>query len=206
MIGHAMQLIRMAWLMACILLMLAPAHAHAADNCAKYARLVTRLAINANGLNPTVPLYLAQGRQESSCDPLVTAFDKGRGFAQMMDGTSSTVSKICPQIGPPDPYSVVWSINAMICYDNWLQRHVQGNNECERIGAALVAYNGGLGYVKHAQSNSKTPGRWFGETELIPTRQSPKNWAYSRSYPKKIIYGHQKKYLTFGRAVCGVTP
>jgi hypothetical protein len=173
-----------------------------ADPCDKYGKLVARLDTAVNGFNAPVPMHLAQGRQESSCDPTITAWDKGRGFAQMMDATSAQVSKICPEIGPPQPYSVVWSVNAMICYDNWLFRRVKGSDDCEKWGAALTGYNGGLGYVIQSQSASSAPAVWFGVTEAIHSRQSAKNFAYARSYPRKILFQHQPKYAQWGKTVC----
>lgn len=175
-----------------------------ADQCAKYAPLVKRLDIAANGFDAPVPMHIAQGAQESGCNPAVTAWDNGRGFAQFMDGTAAMMPKICPQIGPPDPYSVVWSVNAMICYDNWLYRRVKGADDCQKWGAVLTAYNGGLGYVKQSQSASsnRAPELWFGVTERVPTRQSAKNFAYSRSYPHKVLFKHQPKYAQHGRLVC----
>ena len=51
---------------------------------------------------------------------------------------------------------------------------------CDRWGAALKAYNAGLGFVLRAQKRSARQATWFGATENINAGQSAKNFEYSR--------------------------
>lgn len=176
--------------------------AHAADSCDAYRRDVMREAQAVYGPDAPSPMFLAQARQESSCRANVTASDLGRGLVQFMDGTSAQVSRLFPELGAPNPYDPRWSIRAQVRYDGWIARKLAGRDECNRWAAALTGYNGGPGYVLQAQRASKDPGQWFGVTEYVPTRQSPANHEYARTYPRKILFIHQKRYATIGRVVC----
>ncbi len=57
---------------------------------------------------------------------------------------------------------------------------VAATTPCDRWGAALKAYNAGLGFVLRAEKRSRVPGTWFGATENINAGQSAKNFEYSR--------------------------
>lgn len=179
---------------------------HAADRCDQYAGLLTREAQAVNGLNAPVPAYMAQMRQESECRADVTAADLGRGIEQYMDGTAKQVASMFPELGPPQPYDPRWAIRATVRFDTWLARRVQGKDECHRLGAALKSYNAGLGYVLQAQKASTEPKTWFGITEFVPTRQSTKNFEYSRLYPRWILLKHQLRYVALGHTVCLPSP
>ena len=176
--------------------------AHAADLCRQYQRSVTREAQAVMGIGAPVPLLLAQMRQESSCRADVTAWDNGRGLAQFMDATAQHVANVYPEIGKPDPYNPTWAIRALVRYDDWLGRRVQAISPCDRWGAVLASYNGGLGYVQQSQRASPAPGSWWGITEHFPSRQSPANFAAARSYPRRIIQNHQPIYRDAGVYTC----
>jgi soluble lytic murein transglycosylase-like protein len=177
-------------------------NAHSADLCDKYARTLMREAQAVNGIGAPSPLYMAQIRQESSCREGVTAYDNGRGLAQFMDGTSKQVSSLYPELGPPDPYNPRWAIRALIRYNGWIYQRVKGKDPCHRWGATLKGYNAGPGYVIKAQTKSPDPLVWFGVTEFVPTQQSPENFEYSRTYPRKILFKHQPIYAALGTTVC----
>lgn len=185
-----------------LLMWLVVAHASPLPSCAAYQRDLTRIARAQFGINAPVPMLAAQLQQESSCRANVTAWDKGRGLAQFMDGTAADISRIYPSLGRPDPYNPAWSMRAQSLYMGWLLARVKGEDDCQRWAAALVAYNGGLGYVQAAQRASAVPGQWFGVTEKIPTRQSAANFAYSRSYPRKVLFKHQPRYAAWGAVTC----
>ncbi|MBA5605852.1 transglycosylase SLT domain-containing protein [Duganella sp. FT3S] len=176
--------------------------AHATDACDQYRPTLVREAQAVYGLAAPVPMFAAQLRQESSCRASITAWDNGRGLAQFMDDTSKQVAHMYPEIGAPDPYSPKWAIRALVRYDGWLHKRVQGDTECERWGAALKSYNGGLGYVLKAQRLSTTSGAWFGATEDINAGQSAQNFDYSRRYPRLILFQHQRLYTAWGATVC----
>jgi soluble lytic murein transglycosylase-like protein len=176
--------------------------AHAADLCTQYVNMLTREAQAVRGPDAPTPMFLGQLRQESSCRAGVTASDNGRGLAQFMDATARQIAAMFPELGPPSPYDPRWAIRAMVRYDGWIYGRVKGADPCNRWAAALKGYNAGPGYVLQAQARSTQPDVWFGVTEFVPTRQSAANFEYSRTYPRKIIFHHQPRYLAIGLPVC----
>jgi soluble lytic murein transglycosylase-like protein len=183
------------------------ASARAADLCQQYRPALTREAQAVFGIGAPVPALAGQMRQESSCRADVTAWDNGRGLAQFMDPTAQQVSKSFPELGAPDPYNPRWAIRALIRYDYWLHERVRGDTACDRWGATFKGYNAGLGYVRWAQGKSPSPGAWFGITENINAGQSAANFAYSRRYPRLILFIHQPLYASWGTVLCaGVAP
>lgn len=184
-----------------VLLFLAPRHASAAS-CEPFRKLLTGTAHRMYGMGAPVPMFAGQMTQESGCRPGITAWDNGRGLAQFMDGTADQVARMYPELGKPAPYSPTWAIPALLRFDGWLYGRVKGADECERWGAALKGYNAGLGYVQQAQKAAPTPDVWFNATEHVLTRQSAKNFEYSRMYPRWIILKHQKNFAAWGHVVC----
>lgn len=168
----------------------------------KYRPILTREAHAEIGINAPIPMLAAQIEQESGWRANVTAWDNGRGLAQFMDGTARDIYKLYPELGKPMPYSPVWAIKALIKYDLHIYNRIQGRDECHRWGAALKGYNAGYGYVLKAQKSSPTPDLWFGATEFVPTKQSAKNFEYSRKYPHWILFKRQPNYAGWGRMIC----
>lgn len=156
----------------------------------------------AYGLDAPVPMFLGQIKQESSGDEKVTARDGGMGLAQMMPATAHDLSRLFPELGPANPYDPRWAIRAQVRYDGWIARKLAAVDDCNRWASALAGYNGGPGYVLQAQRASRAPGQWFGLTEFVPTRQSPANHEFMRTYPRKILFIHQARYAVIGRVVC----
>jgi soluble lytic murein transglycosylase-like protein len=148
-------------------------------------------------------MYLAQMEQESSCRVGIKASDGGEGVAQFMPNTANDISRLYPQLGTPQPYNTAWAIPALIRFDTYLGQHVKGADDCQRRAAALKAYNAGPGYVQQAQRKSPQPEIWFGVTEYVPTRQSAKNFEYSRLYPRWILLDRQPNYRLTGTYTCG---
>lgn len=155
------------------------------------------------GLQAPMPALAGQIEQESGWNAGVTAYDNGRGLAQFMDPTAKWASEKFADLGPPDPYNPKWAMRALVRLDDYNAKHVAGETPCERWGAALKGYNAGLGYVRRAQKRSSAPGRWFGATEQINAGQSPKNFEYSRMYPRWILIKRQPKYSGWGTVTCG---
>lgn len=172
------------------------------ERVSRWAPTVKREAQAVFGITAPVPMMLGQIHQESGGREDVTAWDFGRGLAQFMDATARDVSRRHPELGAPDPYNPKWAIRAMVRLNSDNYRLVQGKDACERWGAALKCYNAGCGYVIKAQTASPEPGTWFGVTEYVPTRQSAKNFEYSRLYPRWVLFRHQPRYVRFGQAVC----
>lgn len=172
----------------------------------RYRGELTREGQFLFGLSAPIPLFAAQIEQESGWRPDVTAWDNGRGLAQFMDPTATTVSKLYPELGVPQPYSPTWAIRALVRYDLWLLKGVKGVTTCDRWGAALKGYNAGLGYVQQAQRASSAPAVWFGATEWQATRQSAKNFEYSRMYPRWVLFKRQPGYTGWGTYTCEGDP
>lgn len=188
-----------------ILALLVCTATHAAPipaNALKYRGPLTREAHFVYGLNAPVPMFAAQIEQESGWRPGITAWDNGRGLAQFMDSTSETIVRINPELGKPQPYNPEWAIRALTRYDLWISNRVKYANDCEKWGATLKGYNAGLGYVQQAQRKSPKPTIWFGATEYTKTRQTSKNFEYSRMYPRWILITRQPKYMGWGQYTC----
>ena len=168
----------------------------------KHRATLTREAQFVFGLNAPVAMFAAQIEQESSWRETVTAWDNGRGLAQFMDPTTSFITKLYPELGKADPYNPRWAMRALVRYDQWLIARVKGKSDCYSWAAALKGYNAGLGYVQQAQKKSVDPNTWFGVTEFVTTKQSAKNFEYSRQYPHWILFKRQPKYLSWGTQVC----
>lgn len=177
-----------------------------ADPAEQYHRTLVHEAQFIFGIRAPIPMLAGQIRQESSWNAKVTAWDKGRGLAQFMDATSKQVSRQFPDLGPPDPYNPTWAIRSLVRYTSWLQHHVKGADQCQLSAAALKAYNAGLGHIQKAQRLSTNPTVWFGSTEDITTGQSATNFAYSRNYPRVILFRHQLMYKTWGPLTCVPLP
>ena len=153
------------------------------------------------GLGAPINYLAGQITQESNWRPGITAWDNGRGLAQFMDPTAAWAAEQFKDLGKPEPYNPLWAIRAMTRLDAYNVAHIYGDTACDSWGAALKGYNAGLGYVKRAQKQSKTPGRWFGVTEQINAGQSAKNFEYSRQYPRWIIGKHAPKFAIWGHSV-----
>lgn len=154
------------------------------------------------GVPGPVPVLAAQIEQESGWRPGVTAWDNGRGLGQFMDGTAKWLVSAYPFLGVPDPYNPTWAMRAMVQLNLHNLQRVKGKDSCESWGAALKAYNAGLGYVRWAQERSPEPARWFGATEWVRTNQTPANFEASRQYPRRILFQRQPTYRAWGALVC----
>lgn len=175
---------------------------YAADPALQYRATLVREAQAVYGLEAPIPMFAGQIRQESNWSASVTAWDNGRGLAQFMDATSQQVVRQFPELGAPDPYNPAWAIRALVRYDGWILNQVKGSDLCQQWAAALKGYNAGPGFVLRAQRRSATPAVWFDHTENINAGQSAKNFTYSRSYPRWILFKHQALYETWGTPTC----
>lgn len=192
----------MRYLFLLLALVATVSHAVPPRGALAYRSILVREAHLAVGLEAPIPLYAAQIEQESSWRPGITAWDNGRGLAQFMDPTTDFITKLYPELGKGDPYNPTWAIRALIRYDQWLVARVKGLDECQKRGAALKAYNAGLGYVLQQQKKSSDPRIWFGLTEDVPTKQSAENQKHSRMYPRWILFKRQPNYKGWGTYTC----
>jgi len=172
----------------------------------RYRSQLTREAQFVHGLDAPVPMFAAQIEQESGWRPGITAWDNGRGLAQFMDPTADTIVRLYPELQTPQPYNPAWAIRALVRYDQWIWKQVKGDTACDHWAASLKGYNAGTGYVLQAQRKAGKPGIWFGETEFVLTRQSSKNFEYSRLYPRWILLKGQRNYVGWGSYTCEGIP
>jgi soluble lytic murein transglycosylase-like protein len=169
---------------------------------AKWASIVKREGQAYLGVNSPTPMFLSQIHQESSGREWITAWDGGMGLTQFMPGTVKQATSLFPDLGTPDPYNPVWAIRAQVRYMSWIRKQVKGLNDCQKFAASLKGYNAGPGYVLQAQKKTTAPEIWFDHVEWIPTRQTAENFEYSRTYPRKILFKHQKIFLQYGTPLC----
>lgn len=181
------------------------AHAFAGYNaCAPYRQAITREANLQFGMHAPIPAITGMFFQESQCNPNATnKADGGAGFGQLT-GTAN-IKWIAEQSGIKNlnPYNLNDNIRGSLWLLKYNYDRIPGSVHCEKLGAAFSAYNGGLSYVLASYTSSMST-TWFFSTELIKGagRQSPENFAYARSYPRKIIFKHQPNFATYGELIC----
>ena len=163
-----------------------------------YRATLVREAQFIYGIGAPVPVFAAQIEQESSWNPNAKSFDGGMGLWQGTGKTPAWVAAQYPDLGPVDNFNPTWAIRALVRLDAYNYLAVQGDTVCDQWGATLKAYNAGLGYVQKAQMLSLHPNTWFGVTENINAGQSAQNFAFSRLYPRRILFDRQPKYATWG--------
>lgn len=163
-------------------------------NAAGHKRDLTRLAQQQFGLDAPVALFAAQIHQESSWRADARS-PYANGLAQFTPDTAEWISQAYPQLGEAAPFSVRWSMRAMLRYNKhilsrvkpWYARDVP---ECDRWAFALSAYNGGPGWVTRdrrlAEAEGADPDQWWCNVEHHTERA---DWAEreNRQYPRRIL-------------------
>lgn len=170
-----------------------------------YKRDVIRYSRVVWGMEAPIPLFAAQIHQESMWRPKAKSA-YAAGLTQFTPDTAEWIVKVFPELGKADVFNPTWAIQAMVRYDLWLYNRNQGASICDRMAFVLSAYNGGLGWTqrdrKLAAAAGKDPNRWWGHVEGY-SKRAPQFIKENRDYPKKIIYQHQKQYLSWtGAPVC----
>jgi len=179
--------------------------AHAGyEACLKHRALITREANLKFGATAPVPAITGMFFQESQCNPLATnPADGGAGIGQLTG--KENIKWISEQSGvkPLNPYNINDNVRASLWLLKYNYDRIPGSVPCQKIGAALSAYNGGLGYVLASYSVSNS-SYWFYTTEYLKGagKQSAGNFAYARSYPRKVLFKHQPKYASLGTTLC----
>lgn len=133
------------------------------------------------------------------------------GLAQFTPATGAWLSAdVCPEIGPPDPWSADWSVRAVVCYDAWLYARVaDAATPCDRWAFALGSYNGGLANLRRdqrrASANGADPAQWFDQVERFSARA---HWAFveNRDYVRRILTLLEPAYLAAGWSGVAVCP
>lgn len=184
------------------------------EAAAGYRLQVQRAAGDHWGLDASPARLAAQLHQESGWRPDARS-PFADGLAQFTPSTAKWLPTVCPEVGPPDPWSPQWSIRAAACYDAWLYRrvkplpgaHAGALSDCARWAYTLRGYNGGEGWLlrerRAAAAAGRDPNDWL-DVQAIRVRAE---WAHRENtgYPRRILLTLEPAYLRAGwpgEAVC----
>lgn len=167
-----------------------------------YRPTVTRHAAFYFGLPPPVPLLMAQIMQESSFNPMAVSRTGASGLMQFMPVTAQWASATA-NFGPALPSDPAWAIRAGAWYDRYLFDRVAYLDDCNKWGATLSSYNGGLGWHNKRQLAAENPLDFWNSVRLVNPGITPSNQVENQSYPDRIIYKLQPRFVKIGdRKVC----
>ncbi len=168
-----------------------------------YRPTVARYAAFYFGLPPPTPVIMAQLRQESSFNKDAVSRTGARGLPQIMPATGKWIAEVNKDFGAPQPHDPEWSIRAGVWYDKFLFDRVKYKNECDRWGAALSSYNGGLGWHNKRRGRAEDPQDFWYSVRGINPGITEGNQKENYEYPHRIIYQHQHQYVRTGdRKIC----
>ncbi len=158
------------------------------------------------GLNAPIPAFAGQIHQESLWKKNARS-KYANGLTQFTPATERWIKNKYPRtLGWGGSSNPRWAMRALVTYDKWLYQRIDALTDCDRFAMTLSAYNGGLGNLMKDKRltlrRGLSPYRWWGHVEKNSRRA---RWAFkeNRGYPRKIIYTHQRKYISWGgRKVC----
>lgn len=178
----------------------------------------TNLTRNAHmiwGLDAPVATFAAQIHQESAWRANARSRAGAAGMSQFMPATARWIASVYPSLATMQPDNPVWAMRALLTYDLHLWQRIRAADDCQRMAMTLSAYNGGLGWIYRDQqlaraAPGKGPGKpidatlWFDGIERLNAGRSPAAWRENRDYPRRILHGHQLRYIAagFGQGVC----
>lgn len=182
--------------------------AHSAPRAAlPYRSIVIRTAHEVWGLDAPVAVFAAQIQAESDWNPDAVSHVGARGLAQFMPDTAAWLPSVAPSdplLASPAPHCPPWAIRALVAYNLWLSKRVQGATECDRAAFYLSAYNGGLGWVqrdkKRAAEHGGDPLLWR-DVQPVNAGRSQAAKRENAAYPDKILARFQADYLAWGPGV-----
>lgn len=169
----------------------------------RYRLTLTHEAQFVWGINAPVSSFAGQIHQESRWRPEARSAVGAQGLAQFMPSTAAWISGVYPSLAERAPQNPTWAIRALVTYDADLFVKVkQADNDCERFGFALSAYNGGLGWVNKRQARSPQPGLCFDVTCAINPGVTPASQRENEGYPRVILKHNQAIYSAWGQGIC----
>ena len=180
-----------------------PAQANPIPKAAEQHRgTLIRTARAVWGMDAPIAVFAGQIHAESRWNANAKSHVGAEGLAQFMPATAAWLPTVAPETGEPLPYNPGWAIRALVTYDLWLWKRVDGENDFERMAFVLSAYNGGMGWVykdkRLAKSKGKNPLRWFEHVETVNAGRSAVNFRENRSYPRLILHDFQQRYNSWG--------
>lgn len=166
-----------------------------------YRPTVARHAAFYFGLPAPVPLLMAQIMQESSFNPAAKSRTGAAGLMQFMPQTATWAAS-AGALGPVQPYDAGWAIKAGAWYDRWLYDRVVYLDDCDKFGAALSSYNGGLGWMQKRQRLADDPLDFWGDVRVINPGITKANQRENQEYPARIVTGQSRWMRVGDRKVC----
>ena len=171
-----------------------------------YKRQLIRVAQAYWGLDAPVARMAGQIHLESAWIP--TAKNPvASGLGQFTARTAATMAQLYPELDPPQPFSPVWALRAVVIYDLHLYRGIQAHADtsslptCTLWAMILSAYNGGPGWLERdrrlAQQRGASPDRWWGAVSEH-SRRSAENRRRNRAYVDAILCRFEPAYRLAG--------
>lgn len=168
----------------------------------KYRPTMTREARAVWGLDAPIPMLAAQIHQESAWNEGARSPVGAGGLAQFMP---STATDFPDELGRVDVYNPDWAIRAQARYMRDLYGRVSYPRECDRMGASLSAYNGGIGWHNKRQRiavDRGDPTNFWNSVRTFNPGVTAANQRENEEYPVRIVDQRQGQYRTWGRVVC----
>ena len=189
------------------LVLAVPSFAEVPRACLKYKKDLIRTARAIEGMDAPMAVYGAQMLKESSCNAKAQS-PYAKGLTQFTDSTADWISTMYSDLKPANVWNPGWALRAMVRYDMRLYRDMDFEGRCDRMAAALSAYNGGGGWVRRdarlAKAAGDNPRLWWGHVEKHTNRA---DWARreNRDYPRRILLEYQAMFRHWGNGdlVCG---
>jgi len=165
---------------------------------------ITRAAQLYFGIPAPSPVIAAQIAQESSFNPQARSRAGAAGLMQFMPSTSEWAGNQMHDAA--QPLNPAWAIRAGVWYDRWLYDRVGYASDCDKWGAALSAYNGGLGWHNKRRAAARDPQDFWNSVRTINPGVSPDNQRENAGYPERIVYRWQPVFATWGKTTCQHPP
>lgn len=165
----------------------------------QYRAELTRNARTVWGLAAPIPVLAAQLQQESDWNPNARSPVGAAGMCQFMPATARDFPDAQGQV---DVYSPAWCLRAQSEYMHSLHAAVRYDDGCNRMGAALSSYNGGLGWHNKRQARAMTPQDFWNDVRVINPGITAANQRENEDYPLRIVYKLQPAYRTWGALTC----
>lgn len=147
-----------------------------------------------------VAVVAAQIAQESAFNPWAKSPVGALGLMQFMPKTATWAAGI---VGPGSPLDPAWSLRAGVWYDRYLYDRVIYPSDCQRWGAALASYNGGLGWHDKRKYRAANPQDFWGSVRTVNPGVSPASQRENEDYPRRIVFELQPRFFVLGgRRVC----
>ena len=170
----------------------------------QYRSVLIRAARVEAGLDAPVAVFAAQVEQESGWNPEAVSPVGARGLGQFMPGTAADLGRTRPDLGPASPTNPGWAIRALVVYDLANLKRIRAASLCDAWVLALMAYNGGLGWVWKDQAKAGAqgldPGLWENIAAVNAGRSLAAKGENAR-YGPGIVYRRQPKYLAWGPGI-----